>query len=313
MKLRCFAVSLTCLLASAASAADPQLVKLIMPDARVVSGFDVNHIKVTAFGQFFLAQLPASDASFNEFTTLTGFDPRRDVQEVLMASQGDPKKKSGVVVVRGAFDSARVLALIKAQGQPIENYNGVSLIVGHGPGQAVAFLDNTIAVAGDLQSVRGAIDRRSGVGGIDAELANKINRSSAGQDAWVISLAPLSAFAQAIPDRNVKGALQGDLLKSIEESSGGVRFGNVIEITGQITAHTAQDASSLGDVVRFFLNMAQLNAPSGQPGQFLALLKNLTVNTEANAVKLSVLIPEIELESLIRQASGRRATSAPRI
>ena len=286
MKLRCFALSLTFLVASVASAADPQLLKLIMPDARVVSGFDVGRIKTTPFGQFFLAQLPASDANFNEFIALTGFDPRRDLQEVVMASPGDPKKKSGLIVARGAFDSARLLALVKAQGQPVENYNGVSLIVGHGPGQAAAFLDNSVAVAGDLESVRGAIDRRLGVGGISPELATKINRSSANQDAWVISLAPLSAFAQAIPDRNVKGALQGDLLKSIEESSGGVRFGNVIEITGQITAHTAQDANSLGDVVRFFLNMAQFNAPSGQPGQFLAMLKNLTVNTEANALKL---------------------------
>ena len=34
------------------------------------------------------------------------------------------------------------------------------------------------------------------------------------------------------PDRNVRGALQGDLLKSIQQSSGGVRFGSVIEVSG---------------------------------------------------------------------------------
>jgi len=314
MKLRCFALSLTCLLVSAASAADPQLLKLLMPDARVVSGIDVNRIKGTPFGQFFLAQLPAGDASFNQFVDLTGFDPRRDIHEVLMASPGDPAKKAGLLVARGNFDSARVLALVKAQGQAVENYQGVSIIAGgHGPGQALAFLDNSVAVAGDAASVRGAIDRRVGAGGIDPALAAKINRSSGDHDAWVISLAPVSAFAQAIPDRNVKGALQGDLLKSIEESSGGVRFGNVIEITGLITAKTAQDASSLGDVMRFFVNMAQLNAPAGQPAQFVALLKNLTVNTEANAVKVSVSIPEIELETLIRQNSARRGTRTPRI
>jgi hypothetical protein len=92
-----------------------------------------------------------------------------------------------------------------------------------------------------------------------------------------------------------------------------VRFGNVIEITGQITAKTAQDANSLSDVARFFLNMAQLNAPSGQAQQLVALLKNLTINTDANSVKLALLIPEIELETLIKQQQGRRGTRAPRI
>lgn len=313
MKSRFLALSLTCLLAGSASAADPQLLKLLMPDARVVSGFDVSRIKLTPFGQFFLAQLPAGDAGFNQFITVTGFDPRRDIQEVLMASPGDPQKKSGLLVVRGNFDSARVLALLKTHGKAVETYHGVSVIAGDGPGQVVAFLDNSVVVAGDLESVRGAIDRRSGAVGIGAELAARINRSSVSQDAWVVSMAPLSAFAKAIPDRNVQGALQGDLLKTIEQSSGGVRFGSVIEITGEVTARTSQDATSLGDVFKFFLNMAQLNAPAGQPAQFVALLKNLTVNTEANAVKLSVSIPQVELETLIKQNSGRRTARTPRI
>jgi hypothetical protein len=172
MKLRALTLSLTCLLASVASAADPQLLRLIMPDARVVSGFDVGRIKTTPFGQFFLAQLPAGDPNFNEFINLTGFDPRRDLQEVLMASQGEPAKKSGLVVVRGSFDSARLLALVKAQGKAsFENYKGFSLVSGgHGPGQAFAFLDNSLAVAGDVESVRGAIDRRAGAAGISSDL-----------------------------------------------------------------------------------------------------------------------------------------------
>src|SRR5262245_12326004 len=117
MKLRYFAVTFLSALATVASAADPQLLKLVMPDAKVVSGIDVNRVKAAPFGQFFLSQLP-HDSGFDQFVALTGFDPRRDVHEVLMASPGDPQRKTGLLLVRGNFDTARVMPLVQASGKP---------------------------------------------------------------------------------------------------------------------------------------------------------------------------------------------------
>jgi hypothetical protein len=315
MKLRCFALSFLGVIATAASAADPQLLKLLMPDARVVSGFDVDRVKAAPFGQFFLSQLPA-DSGFDEMVAVTGFDPRRDIHEVVMASQADVEKKSGLIVVRGNFDTARITALIQASGKPLELYKGIGILGtsnkgARGVAQGAAFLDHSVAVMGDLDSVRGAIDRSAGAGGPGAELTDRIMRTSANQDAWMVSLAPVSAFAPVLPDRNIRGALQGDLIKAIEQSSGGVRFGSVIEINGVLTARTAQDATSLADVLKFFMSMAQANAPAGEAARFVGLIKNLTVNAEANAVKLSLAIPETEVETLIRLSSGR--AGAPKI
>src|SRR5438034_6209119 len=181
MKFRCLAVTFLSALATIASAADPQLLKLVMPDAKVVSGIDVDRVKVAPFGQFFLAQLPV-DTGFDQFVALTGFDPRRDVHEVLMASPGDPQRKTGLLLVRGNFDVARVLPLIQAAGKSTESYHGVTILLDSKPGAAVAhgtaFLDNTLVAAGDLDSVRGAIDRRSAAIGITAELSDKINQAS---------------------------------------------------------------------------------------------------------------------------------------
>ena len=307
MKLRFLLVPLVCLLAGAASAADAQLVRLVMPDAKVVSGIDFDRVKTTPFGLFVLSQLPTGDASFKEFVSATGFDPLHDIHEVVMASPADIKAKSGLLLVRGRFDGQRILSLFQAEGKTPETYRGVSVISSgrpaHGMTHAVAFLDNSIVAAGDLASVRAAIDRRSSSPGIDAALADKISRVSANQDAWAFSIAPISAFAPAMPDKNVKGALQGDLIKAIEQSSGGIRFGKMIEISGELTARTDKDASSLADVVKFFMNMASMNSPHGT-----TLLQNVTVNAEANAVKLSVAIPESDLEALIK-LSGR----SPRI
>ena len=141
----------------------------------------------------------------------------------------------------------------------------------------------------------------------DAMLAGKIGTTSASQDAWVVSIVPFSSFANLAPNKNVSGVLQGDLIKGIQQSSGGVKFGSTIEISGELDARNNQDASSLADVVRFFMNMAQTNAPSH--AELGKLLQNLTVNTEANAVKVSLAIPEIDLEMLFRMAGHQ----APKI
>src|SRR5205807_6475006 len=148
-----------------------------------VSGIDVDRVKTTPFGQFFLSQLPATDSGFNEFVTATGFDPRRDVREIVMASPADTETKAGLLLMRGAFDTQRILSLLKAVGKTPETYHGVAIISRAESGQtishALALLDDSTVVAGDLESVRGAIDRRSASPGLDAVLADTISPTSA--------------------------------------------------------------------------------------------------------------------------------------
>ena len=47
-------------------AADPALLILVMPDATVLAGINVQKAKTTPFGQFLLTQLPSGD-SLNSF------------------------------------------------------------------------------------------------------------------------------------------------------------------------------------------------------------------------------------------------------
>src|SRR5690349_23141049 len=90
-------------------AADPQLVSLVMPDAKVLAGVNVSQAKASPLGQYLLTQLTQmKDAHLQQLATLTGFDPTRDVQEVLMASNGAPGGKMGLVLARGTFDANRL-------------------------------------------------------------------------------------------------------------------------------------------------------------------------------------------------------------
>lgn len=290
------------LLASASAfAGDPQLLRFLMPEAKVVSGVDIERVKSSPFGQFLLSQIPQSDPELEKFIAATGFDPRRDLLEVVMATPGDPAHKTGLAVVRGNFDADRFLALLQGR---VEVYQGVRIA---SAGHALAFIDNTTVLAGDLESVRAAIERRNGANPLDPALAAKVAEISTSQDAWGVSILPLSTLAASVPDRNAGGALQSDLLKAIQQTSGGVRFGENVDLSAEAVTRSEKDATALADVVRFLVSLAQLNAPKGPGAEVVAWLQRLSIATQSNTVKLSLSIPEAELEKLILSAKGRSA------
>src|ERR1041385_3400178 len=79
---------------SPARAADQQLLNLLMPDAKVVAGVNVDQAKASPFGQYILSQIQSQDQHMRELTLQTGFDPTRDVHELLVASAGASGKET---------------------------------------------------------------------------------------------------------------------------------------------------------------------------------------------------------------------------
>jgi len=282
-------------------AADPGLMNLLMPNAKVVAGINVGQAKTTPFGQFLVSRMPAE----NHLTAKTGFDPRTDLQEVLIGTAGQPPQQ-GLVLARGSFNTEVIFAAAAAAGHTVETYNGVPILTGkeNSLTHAVAFLGNSIAIAGDLDSVHGAIDRRTATSSaIDAALAAQIGQLSDSLDAWSISTVPLSSLAnQKLPDEQLNTLLSSDLLKSIQQTSGGVKFGQSVQFSGQAVADSSQNATALADVVRFLGNMAQANAPASAAAAIGSLLQSLSVQTDGNTINLAAALPESQLENLVRNA-----------
>ena len=282
-------------------AADPALLNLLMPDAKVVAGVNVDQAISSPFGQFLLSQLPNNDPGLTKLMAATGFDPRRDLHEILT---GTDAQEHGLVLAKGTFDTALIFAAAQAAGQTVDTYNGVQVLTGKNNSHAhgLAFLGNTIAIAGDLDSVHGAIDRRSATGTlIDAGLASQAQQLSGSFDAWSISILPLSALSSQIGSGgNLNGILNSDLLKTIQQTSGGVKFGDVIQISAQAVSNSSQNATALADVVRFLVNMVLVNAPASSASAISAILQNLNVQADGSSVNLTLAIPEQQLENLAR-------------
>src|SRR3954471_18295531 len=122
MKAQLFSATLLAAFSGVLSAADPQLLNFVMPDAKVIAGVNVEQAKGTQFGQFVLNQLQTQDGDLQKLVTLTGFDPRRDVRELLVASNG-VQDKTGLALAKGQFDVPKITALAILHGVISENYN----------------------------------------------------------------------------------------------------------------------------------------------------------------------------------------------
>ena len=64
---------------AASAAVDPILLNLVMPDAKFVSGIQVESSRNSPFGRYVLSQIEMNDPGFTKFITTTGFDPRLDL------------------------------------------------------------------------------------------------------------------------------------------------------------------------------------------------------------------------------------------
>ena len=296
------------LFAGLLSAADPQLISLLMPDAKVVAGINVDQARNSPLGQFLLSHMQNGDEGFAKLAATIGFDPRRDLREVLMGTVGQPGQQ-GLVLARGTFDAARIFASARLGGHTVETYNGVDILTGKEDSltHAVTFLDGSIAVAGDLASVRGAIDRHAAPNGtLDPALAAKIDQLSGSLDAWSVSMVPLAALAnQKVPDTKLNGMLNTDVVKSILQTSGGVKLGAIIQISGEAVANSDKNATALADVVRFLGTMVQSNAPAASAAAITALVQSLDVKADGNTVKVALAIPEQQIEGLVNTVQQR--------
>jgi len=273
----------------------------LMPNAKAVAGVNVGQAKTTPFGQFILARMSAE----NNLTAKTGFDPRTDLEEVLIGIAG-PAPQQSLVLARGTFNTQVIFAAAEAAGHTVESYNGIPILTGkeNSLTHAVAFLGTSIAIAGDLDTVQGAIDRRSATSSaIDPALAAQIGQLSDSLDAWSISTVPLATLTnQKLPDQQLNTFLSSDLLKSILQTSGGVKFGQTVQFSGQAVADSSQNATALADVVRFLGNMAQANAPAAAATAIASLMQSLSVQTDGNTINLAAALPESQLENLVRTA-----------
>src|ERR1700686_2907529 len=211
-------------LAGALPAADPQLLNLVMPDAKILAGVNVDQAKTSPFGMYVLAQFQAQDQHLREFTAQTGFDPTSDLHELLVASTCSQPHAPALTLARGTFSTDKINAAAESAGATSETYKGVKILEDPKKGAGYAFLNGSLAVAGDVASVKGAIDRQTAPAPLPAALLVQVNQLSASEDAWAISEVPPPNIELPSNGGNTPNLPTG-IFQKIEQASGGVKLG----------------------------------------------------------------------------------------
>lgn len=306
-----------------AKAADPQMLSLVMPNAQVLAGINVQQAMTTPFGQYVLSLIAPQNQQLQGLAAATGFNPATDVTELLVASTGAPAH-TGLALARGTFDPAKIQAAATQAGAITESYGGLTILEPKpAPASATAtatttppptpglvFFDATLAVMGDVPSVKAAIDRRTAPSVLPAALVTQVNQWSTSEDAWVVDTAPLSTLSLPAGAPKLPGGAQMTAFQAVQQADSGVKFGTTVTVTTQAQTDTAQDATALAGILQFVANLAQ--AQASQNATSTALLKALTVSATGTTVNLTLSLPEAQIEQLVPRSgatqSQRRAT-----
>lgn len=299
-----------------AFALDQQLLDLVMPDAKVMAGVNVTSAKNSTFGQYVLSHMPAADQGLQNLIATTGFDPRQDLTEILAAGAGQGSK-SGLVLARGNFNVPQITAA--AKNQQVQTYDGATLLTSTNPKDngAVAFLNGSIAIAGDTASVKAALDRQTNPAPIDPAIATEAQTLSAANDAWSLTTTSPTALLPAAATANAPANQVTTLLANVQSASGGMKFNDQnVTVTGQAIADTPQNAGALGDVIRLIVTLVTTNAgANAQAAAAAQVLQSLQITTDGNAVNMSLNVPESQLEAFLNSTAalpGMHAGAAAR-
>jgi hypothetical protein len=287
--------------ATAGAAVDPKLLGLVMPEAKVLYGVQVQQTLASPFGQFAISHLPQNDA-MKHFQAATGFDLQRDLREIVVASStagnlGD--SPDVLVLASGAFAPEKVLALATVIGAKVSDYGGVAMITPpqQRDARVFAFLDSSTIAIGSEAAVRGAIDRHATLAIFSGPLFQKAVDASATHDAWFATVTPLTDL---IPAGSTGGFNPATLLQSVMESWVGVHFDSSgVTLSAEALTHSATEAQGLAGMFMLVSGMVK-----GTPA---AMLQNAQVSANGPVMRVILTVPEEDLERSFPAAARHRA------
>jgi hypothetical protein len=273
---------------------DNVLVKMVPPGATSLVGAHMDQIKNTEFYRKMLERqkLPQVDA----FAKETGFDPRRDVREWLLASTPD----GGVLLARGTF---RVNQESYRNAQ-ITRHGEYNIVGSNGAGFCI--LDSTLAVAGDLKSIVAALDEwKSGTHKAAQPLLAHAGEIDPQSQFWGVS----TRFAEFIADHmppTSSGLDFSKMFRGLKDTWFQADFTGNFKAEVHGSTATDQDAITLRDTAKGLIGFGRLSVPEDQK-DMLALWDRITVTQAGQSVAIRADIPPPLIDRLVQMLGSTQA------
>jgi hypothetical protein len=279
------------LCAGSLASADRKLAELVMPEPKLLAGLNMDRVKSTATGRFVLKQIAERTKQLQSMTSYYGVDATR-IQELVIASTSMSPADGGLALVRAKFNAAEIRNRAARQGAIEETYGNTTILENASQTMALAFFGKDIAAAGDVASVKGAIDRNAGSPALPQPLVDEVGRWSSTEDIWAISTNPEAALAAA-----TKLAVPPGMLSRMRDAAGGLKLlPKSAVLTAQAQTDAPETAAALGMALKMLATMAQKTAEkNGTP----PAIPMPTVGSEGPMLKVSANLSDVELRTLL--------------
>lgn len=259
---------------------------LVPADTKILAGIRVEEIKKTAVYRELLAaeKLP----QIEEFARETGIDPRKDIWEIVLASNGE----SVIALVRGKFteggitDSGKEPELAKKGIQRFA-YKGYTL---RGDDRVVVvFFNTSVAVAGPQAAVKRVIDARDGgQGRPPAELIERVKRIPSSNQIWVIS----EAGWQGVLPEGLEGPLGGlrQMPVDVRSMTAMLSLSDGVRFEGEAVSGDAANAIKIHDAIKGVIGIGRLTTPDDKL-EMLKFYDAIEVKRQDERVRVTAGLP----------------------
>jgi hypothetical protein len=159
-------------------------------------------------------------------------------------------------------------------------------------------------VAGDIPSVKAAIDRQHSGQSLPSNVVTLVNQWSGTEDAWLVTTVPPYTLTppSGVPTVPGLGANAQGIFQKILGAGAGVKFGSTVVTTVQATADNAADAATLAQTLQLLVNIAQMQTGTNPNPNLTALLQGVSITANGAALNITVSLPEAQLQQLVQQA-----------
>jgi hypothetical protein len=281
--LCCLAMSGCLLKKSASLHVNPALEALIPSDTVVLLGVNFAGIRDTTIYQKLIAHVPLPQ--LDGFAEQTGLDPRKDLSEILLCSDG----KNALLLVRAKFHIADLEARFKSKGITPENYKG-HVLVGDDRG-AITLLDDSTAAAGTMAAVHALLDQNgTGHGGLPPQLRDLLRTLPENDQVYAALRGGIQNLNLPLPRGENLGNIL-DALKSVDTATLGMDLSKGIDAVAVVNCKTDGDAKFIHDLVRGLVGFGRLNTPDNKP-EMLKLYDGIQVTQQQSQTKVTANVPQ---------------------
>jgi hypothetical protein len=268
---------------SASLHVSPSLEALVPADTVVVLGVNLAAIRYTPVYQKLITRVPL--VPLDRFAQETGLDPRKDLSEALLCSNG----KNALLLVHGTFHVADLRARFQSKGVTPTDYKGHA-VFGKEP-TAITFLDDSTAAAGTIDEVHAVIDPPAGgVRGLPASLRDLLRTLPASDQIYAALTGGIQNLNLPLPrEGNFGNVMQA--VRGVDTATLGFDLSKGIDAVGVVNCVTERDAKFIHDLLRGLIGFGRLNTPDGQP-DLLKLYDSIHVTQQQAQTKATADVPQ---------------------